>query len=701
MKNDILNTSIEFLKGVGPNRAKLIKSELKILTFRDLLFQFPFKYIDKTSYHKISEIRSLKTEVQIIGSISDLKEIGIGNKKRIVAKFFDSTGTIELIWFKSSKWLIDSIKLNTKYIAFGKINIFKGKYSIAHPELELYDDLNLQQRTKLNAVYPSTELLNKRGITNKVICSLIEELLISVNNKIEENLPGYIIKKFKLLKRRESLIIIHKPRSITELKKAIYRLKFEEIFYLQIRLIKRNISRKEKIKGYTFNVIGDKFEDFFKNHLTFKLTSAQKSVLKEIRKDLGSGAQMNRLLQGDVGSGKTIVAFMSALIAIGNGFQACIMTPTEILSYQHYNKFNDICKLLNINMKVLTGSSKAKYKKELKLSLIEGDIDLLIGTHAIIYDGINFKNLGIAIIDEQHKFGVAQRSKLWHKNNLPPHILIMTATPIPRTLAMSVYGDLDMSIINELPPGRKHINTIHQTNKDRLKLIDFVKLQISKGRQIYVVYPLIKESEKLDFKDLIDGYESFSRDFPMPDYQISIVHGKMKNEDKDYEMKRFIENKTQILVSTTVIEVGVDIPNATVMIIESAERFGLSQLHQLRGRVGRGSHNSYCFLITGDKRTKESKIRMKTMVSTNDGFIIAEKDLELRGPGNIIGTQQSGEMPLRITNLVADSQLIHKIRLLVMKILEKDPDLINVNNKIINNYLKLIINKKNIWEYIS
>ena len=686
---------------MGPNRAKLIKSELKILTFRDLLFQFPFKYIDKTSYHKISEIRSLKTEVQIIGSISDLKEIGIGNKKRIVAKFFDSTGTIELIWFKSSKWLIDSIKLNTKYIAFGKINIFKGKYSIAHPELELYDDLKLQQRTKLNAVYPSTELLNKRGINNKVICSLIEELLISVNNKIEENLPEYIIKKFKLLKRRESLIIIHKPRSITELKKAVYRLKFEEIFYLQIRLIKRNISRKEKIKGYTFNVIGDKFEDFFKNHLTFKLTSAQKSVLKEIRKDLGSGAQMNRLLQGDVGSGKTIVAFMSALIAIGNGFQACIMTPTEILSYQHYNKFNDICKLLNINMKVLTGSSKTKYKKELKLSLIEGDIDLLIGTHAIIYDGIVFKNLGIAIIDEQHKFGVAQRSKLWHKNNLPPHILIMTATPIPRTLAMSVYGDLDMSIINELPPGRKHINTIHQTNKDRLKLIDFVKLQISKGRQIYVVYPLIKESEKLDFKDLIDGYESFSRDFPMPDYQISIVHGKMKNEDKDYEMKRFIENKTQILVSTTVIEVGVDIPNATVMIIESAERFGLSQLHQLRGRVGRGSHNSYCFLITGDKRTKESKIRMKTMVSTNDGFIIAEKDLELRGPGNIIGTQQSGEMPLRITNLVADSQLIHKIRLLVMKILEKDPDLINVNNKIINNYLKLIINKKNIWEYIS
>ena len=410
---------------------------------------------------------------------------------------------------------------------------------------------------------------------------------------------------------------------------------------------------------------------------------------------------MNRLLQGDVGSGKTIVAFMSALIAIGNGFQACIMTPTEILSHQHYNKFIDICKILNINVKTLTGSSKARYKKEVKESLIKGEVDLLIGTHALIYDGVDFKNLGIAIIDEQHKFGVAQRSKLWHKNKLPPHVLIMTATPIPRTLAMSAYGDLDMSVINELPPGRKDIKTIHQSNRDRLKLIDFLKDEINKGRQIYVVYPLIKESEKLDFKDLLDGYESFSRDFPMPKYQLSIVHGKMKNEDKDYEMQRFIENKTQILVSTTVIEVGVDIPNATVMVIESAERFGLSQLHQLRGRVGRGSHKSYCFLITGNKQTKESKIRMETMVSTNDGFIIAEKDLELRGPGNIMGTQQSGEMPLRITNLIGDSKLIQKIRLLVEKILEKDPKLTNPNNNLILSYLKQIIDKKNIWEYIS
>ena len=701
MNTDILNTSIEFLKGVGPNRAKLIKSELNITTFKDLLFQFPFRYIDKTSYHKISEIEYVKSDIQIVGKISDLKEIGIGNKKRLIAKFIDETGSIELIWFKASKWLIDSIKLNTKYIAYGKLNSFKGKYSIAHPELEVYNPENLKKRTKLNAVYPSTEILNKRGITNKVFRTLIEELLIKLNQKFEENLPRYIIEKFKLLGRRESLIIIHKPRSLKELKKAIYRLKFEEIFYLHIRLIKKNINRKDKIKGYSFNIVGDKFNNFYNNHLKFELTNAQKKVIREIRIDLGSGAQMNRLLQGDVGSGKTIVAFMSALIAIGNGYQACIMTPTEILSHQHYNKFVDICNLLNINIKTITGSSKASYKKQLKNELKEGKIDLLIGTHAIIYDGVDFKNLGIAIIDEQHKFGVAQRSKLWHKNKLPPHILIMTATPIPRTLAMSVYGDLDMSIINELPPGRKYINTIHQPSGKRLKLIDFIKIQISKGRQIYVVYPLIKESEKLDFKDLMDGYESFSRDFPMPDYQISIVHGKMKKEDKDYEMQRFIENKTQILVSTTVIEVGVDIPNATVMIIESAERFGLSQLHQLRGRVGRGSHESYCFLITGDKKTKESKIRMETMVSTNDGFIIAEKDLEIRGPGNIMGTQQSGEMPLKITNLVGDSQLIIKIRKLVEKILEKDPKISNVNNDIILKNLRLIIDKKDIWEYIS
>ena len=701
MNNDILNTSIEFLKGVGPNRAKLIKNELKISKFKDLLFQFPYRYIDKTKYHKISEINSSCSEIQLIGAIKEIKEIGIGSKKRLVANFYDKTGKIQLVWFKTNKWLIDSIKLNTNYILFGKINDYKGVKSIPHPELEIYNKDNLKKRTNLFGVYPSTENLNKKGVTNKVFSKLIEELLININKDIKENLPEYILNKYKLMGRRQAIICVHKPRTLSELEQAVNRLKFEEIFYLQMRLIKKNILRKQKIKGYRFEKIGNNFDDFYKNHLKFKLTSAQKRVIKEIRNDMGSGAQMNRLLQGDVGSGKTIVAFMSALIAIGNGFQACMMTPTEILSYQHYNKFKDICKALNINIKVLTGSSKGSYKKQLKESLRKGEIDLLIGTHALIYDSVEFENLGLAIIDEQHKFGVAQRSKLWHKNKFPPHVLIMTATPIPRTLAMSVYGDLDMSIIDELPPGRKYIKTFHQTQRDRLKLIDFLKKEISKGRQAYVVYPLIKESEKLDFKDLLDGYETFSRDFPMPEYQISIVHGKMNNEDKDYEMQRFIENKTQILVSTTVIEVGVDIPNATVMIIESAERFGLSQLHQLRGRVGRGKHESYCFLITGHKKTKESKIRMETMEKTNDGFIIAEKDLELRGPGNIMGTQQSGEMPLKITNLVSDSKLILKIRKLVEKIMSKDPRLENENNLLILKNVKMIIEKKDIWEYIS
>ena len=701
MNNDVLKTSIEFLKGVGPNRAKLIRNELKISNFKELLFQFPYRYIDKTKYHKISEISSNNSEIQLIGEIKELKEIGIGSKKRLVANFSDKTGVIQLVWFKTNKWLVDSIKLNKTYIVFGKINEFKDSLSMPHPELEIYNEVNLKKRMSLFAVYPSTENLNKKGITNKVFSKLIEEVLINTNKDISENLPKYIIDKYKLMGRRKAIMCIHKPRSSQELKHAIYRLKFEEIFYLQIRLIKKNILRKEKIKGYPFNKIGDKFEDFYNEQLSFNLTNAQKRVIKEIRKDFGSGAQMNRLLQGDVGSGKTIVAFMSALIAIGNGFQTCIMTPTEILSYQHYNKFKNICKLLNINIQVITGSSKASYKKDIKERLKKGEIDLLIGTHSLIFDSVEFNNLGLAIIDEQHKFGVAQRSKLWHKNKLPPHILIMSATPIPRTLAMSVYGDLDMSIINELPPGRKYINTVHQTHDQRLKLIDFLKNEIKKGRQVYVVYPLIKESEKLDFKDLLDGYETFSRDFPMPKYQISIVHGKMSNEDKDYEMRRFIENKTQILVSTTVIEVGVDIPNATVMIIESAERFGLSQLHQLRGRVGRGKHKSYCFLITGHKKTKESKIRMETMVNTNDGFIIAEKDLELRGPGNIMGTQQSGEMPLKVTNLISDTKLILKIRKLVEKILEKDPNLENTNNAVILKTLKKVIQKKDIWEYIS
>ena len=701
MNIELFNTPIEFLKGVGPNRAKLLKDQLKIFTYRDLLYTFPFRYIDRTKFHKIASIHNLLTDVQIIGKITNLKELGIGRKKRIIATLSDDTGTIDLVWFKINKWLIESIKINHTYLVFGKLNIYNGIKSIPHPDLEIYKGENLKKKSKLIGVYPSTEILIKRGITNKTIRNLINELLILINKKIQENLPEYITKKFKLLDRNSAYISIHNPQSSKELNQSILRLKFEEIFYLQIRLIKKNLIRKEKIKGYNFKSIGKYFEKFYESILDFDLTNAQKRVIKEIRKDLGSGAQMNRLLQGDVGSGKTIVAFMSALIAIGNGFQACIMTPTEILSYQHYNKFYKVCKQLKINIQIISGSSKASIKKDIKNDLKDGKIDLLIGTHALIYDGIQFNNLGIAIIDEQHKFGVAQRSKLWLKNKFPPHVLIMTATPIPRTLAMSVYGDLDMSIIDELPPGRKQIETFHQTERDRLKLIRFIKDQIHKGKQAYIVYPLIKESEKLDFKDLLDGYESFSRDFPMPDYHISIVHGKMKNDEKEYEMKRFIENKTQILVSTTVIEVGVDVPNATVMVIESAERFGLSQLHQLRGRVGRGSDKSFCFLVTGYKKTKESIMRMETMVSTNDGFIIAEKDLEIRGPGNLMGTQQSGEIPFKITNLIKDNKLISKVRILVSDILKKDPNLKSKENHIISKNLKNIFDKKEIWEYIS
>ena len=701
MNIDIFKTPIEFLKGVGPNRAKLLKDQLKIFTYKDLLYTFPYRYVDRTKFHKISSVNSLLTEVQIIGKIKNLKEVGIGRKKRLVASLSDNTGTIDLVWFKINKWLIDSIKINQTYIVFGKLNIYNGITSIPHPDLEIYKGENLKKKSKLIGIYPSTEILIKRGFTNRTMRNLINELLILINKKIHENLPEYITQKFKLLDRNSAYICIHNPQSSHDLNQSIFRLKFEEIFYLQIRLIKKNLIRKEKIKGYSFKSIGKYFNKFYKSILDFDLTNAQKRVIKEIRKDLGDGAQMNRLLQGDVGSGKTIVAFMSALIAIGNGFQACIMTPTEILSYQHYNKFNEVCKLLNINIQIISGSSKTSIKKEIINDLKDGKIDLIIGTHALIYDGVQFNNLGLAIIDEQHKFGVAQRSKLWLKNKFPPHVLIMTATPIPRTLAMSVYGDLDMSIIDELPPGRKYIETFHQTDRDRLKLIRFIKNQIYKGKQAYIVYPLIKESEKLDFKDLLDGYESFSRDFPMPEYHISIVHGKMKNDEKENEMKRFIENKTQILVSTTVIEVGVDVPNATVMVIESAERFGLSQLHQLRGRVGRGSDKSFCFLVTGDKKTKESIMRMETMVSTNDGFIIAEKDLEIRGPGNLMGTQQSGEVPFKITNLIKDNELIIKVRLLVSNILKKDPNLQNKENYIISKNLKNIFDKKEIWEYIS
>ncbi len=701
MNNGLLNTPIDYLKGVGPNRAKLLKKELKIYTFQDLLSFFPYRYIDKTKYHKIEEINNIKSEIQIIAKIVDIYETGAPRKKRLIAKVQDDTGILELVWFKSHKWIKENITLNKNYIIYGKPNLYKGIYNIPHPELELYKKENIKIRTSLYAVYPSTEKLLQYGITNKVISKIIRDLLVEIKSKFVETLPNNILEEYKLIDKNSAIINIHIPKSNDILTKAIRRLKFEELFYLQLQLFKKNISRKEKIKGYNFKKVGDFFNLFYKNHLKFNLTNAQKRVLKEIRNDLGSNAQMNRLLQGDVGSGKTIIAFMTALIAIDNEFQVCIMAPTEILSVQHFNNFKDICNLLNINVKLLTGSTKTLERKRIHKELENGELNLLIGTHALIEDKVRFKNLGIAIIDEQHKFGVAQRSKLWKKNILPPHILIMTATPIPRTLAMSAYGDLDISTIDEMPPGRKEITTVHRKENSRLKVIRFLRKEISKGRQVYVVYPLIKESEKMDYKDLIDGYNTLSRDFPLPEYQISMVHGRMKPEDKEYEMERFISGKTNILVSTTVIEVGVNIPNASVMIIESAERFGLSQLHQLRGRIGRGKYKSYCILMTGNKTTNDSKIRIDTMVKSSDGFVIAEKDLELRGPGDIMGTQQSGVIPLKIANIVEDKATISLIRNYIKELLISDKDLKKDENKIILETYQHLNKNNNIWDYIS
>lgn len=701
MNSNLLNTPIDYLKGIGVNRSDLIKKELKIFNYKDLVNLFPNRYIDKSKYYKIKDLPKFSCDVQIIGEISEISEIGIGRKKRLIAQFTDGEDEIELIWFKSLKWLKKSLLINTKYIVFGKLNFFASKISIPHPEIELFKADSLSKRVKIQPIYPSTENLIKKGVSNKVISNLMKSLLYDLKLNFKETIPDYLIKELKLLDKNTSIYNIHFPKNNELLEDSIRRLKFEELLYLQLQLLKKNINRKDKIKGYNFSVVGKHFNKFYNEVLSFELTNAQKKVLKEIRNDLGSNAQMNRLLQGDVGSGKTIIAFMSILIALDNGYQACLMAPTEILSVQHYEGFIEMSKLLNINIVILTGSTKASVKKEIYKSLESGEIDIIVGTHSLIQDKVKFKNLGLAIIDEQHKFGVAQRSKLWAKSAIPPHILIMTATPIPRTLAMSAYGDLDISLIDELPPGRREITTVHRFDSNRLSVLKFIKEQINEGRQIYIVYPLIEESKNMDFKDLMDGYESLSREFIQPKYQISIVHGRMKAQDKEFEMKRFENKETQILIATTVIEVGVNIPNASVMIIESSERFGLSQLHQLRGRVGRGIHKSYCILMSGNKLSNESKLRLKTMTQTNNGFIIAEKDLEIRGPGDIMGTQQSGVIDLKIADLISDQKILIYARKFARQILEEDKNLSKEkNNKLLNTYNHLVKNK-DLWSYIG
>ena len=696
-----LQTSITYLKGVGPSRADLLKKELGIRTVSDLVNFFPNRYIDRTQFFKINQLQQNSSEIQILGKITSLKIVQQKKGSRLVGTFVDETGTIGLIWFRGVKWIKDAIKINTPYVIFGKTNWFNGSFSMPHPEMELLSEYKRNLKTVMQPVYPSTEMLTNKGVSNRVVQKMMQSLFEEIGTNFRETLSDQLISEHSLISKKDAIFNIHFPKSQELLTKAQYRLKFEELFFIQLQLIRKKLIRKSKIKGYPFPTVGAHFNKFYTNNLPFDLTNAQKRVLKEIRKDVGSNAHMNRLLQGDVGSGKTIVALLSMLIALDNGFQAAIMAPTEILATQHYNSMKELLEGIDVNVQLLTGSVKIKDRRIIHEALENGELNILIGTHALLEDKVKFKNLGLAIIDEQHRFGVEQRSKLWRKNTLPPHILVMTATPIPRTLAMSAYGDLDISVIDELPPGRKEIATAHRYDSNRLNVFKFMKEEIDKGRQVYVVYPLIQESEKMDYKDLMDGYESISREFPKPTYQVSIVHGKMKPADKEYEMSRFLKGETQIMVATTVIEVGVNIPNASVMVIESAERFGLSQLHQLRGRVGRGADQSYCVLMTSFKLSADAKVRLETMVKTSDGFEIADVDLKLRGPGNIMGKQQSGVLNLKIADIVTDSHILSKARAAAFEVLTNDPSLQSVENKPLNLAYKNMHKNREIWANIS
>ena len=696
-----LNNPIYYINGVSNVRASLIAAELGLSSINDLLHFFPYRYIDRTKFYKINELIDNNSDIQIIGRITSLKTIQQKKGSRLIGKLQDETGAMELVWFKGHKWLKDAIKINTPYVIFGKLNHFKGVFSIVHPEMDLLEDYKKKLQTKLQPVYSSTDRLVNNGLSTKIFRGYIQSILLQIYEQIQESLSNELIVSQGLIGKKEALLNIHFPTSPEMLEKAQYRLKFEELFFIQLQLVRKKLIRKNKIRGYVFEKVGAVFNEFYSQYLPFDLTNAQKVVLKEIRTDVASNAHMNRLLQGDVGSGKTIVALLAMLLAIDNGFQAAIIAPTEILATQHFNAIQELLQKMNISVDLLTGSSKVKKRREIHEGLENGKLKILIGTHALLEDKVIFKNLGIAIIDEQHRFGVAQRSKMWQKNTLPPHILVMTATPIPRTLAMSVYGDLDISIIDELPPGRKEVKTVHRYDSNRLAVFKFMKQEIEKGRQVYVVYPLIQESQAMDYKDLMDGYESISREFPVPEYQISIVHGKMKATDKEYEMQRFVKGETQIMVATTVIEVGVNVPNASIMVIESSERFGLSQLHQLRGRVGRGADQSYCVLLSSFKLSSEAKTRLKTMVETSDGFKIAEVDLKLRGPGNMMGTQQSGVLNLKIADVVKDSPILFRARNSALEILQDDQNLTKIKNNRIQKTYTEISKTTGAWSNIS
>ena len=700
--NEFLRTDIKFLPGVGPKRAELLNKELNIFTYNDLLYYFPYKYIDRTKFYKISELDPSLPYVQIKGMIKGYYTEGHRTGKRLVADFGDDTGIIKLVWFKGSKWITGSYVPGVEYIVFGKPGVFNGMINIIHPEIEASAKVAERISSALQAQYSTTEKLKNHFLNSKAISKLMGNLFRQMKFTIPETLPAGIISRYKLMNLHQALRTIHFPSDPHEIESAGYRLKFEELFYIQLNLLRYRNQRSRKFKGFVFSSVGENFNNFYHNNLPFSLTEAQKRVMKEIRRDLGSGKQMNRLLQGDVGSGKTLVALMSMLIAIDNGYQACIMAPTEILAGQHYATITNLLEGINLKVRLLTGSSKKSSRKDISESLLDKSLNILIGTHALIEENVQFANLGLVIIDEQHRFGVEQRARLWKKSLNPPHVLVMTATPIPRTLAMTLYGDLDVSVINELPPGRMPVKTMHFFDTERNKVFGFLRQQIAEGRQIYIVYPLIKESETMDYKDLEDGWDTISREFPAPKYCISVVHGRMTPAIKEESMRLFREGQAHFLIATTVIEVGVDIPNATVMVIESAERFGLSQLHQLRGRVGRGADQSYCILMSSQKLSKEAAARIEVMIRTNDGFEIAETDLQLRGPGDIEGTMQSGiPFDLKISDLSKDGQLIEYVRRIAEEILSNDPLLEDEKNLILAAGLKRLFSKRQSWSNIS
>ena len=698
---NLSHDSIAFLKGVGPQRAELLNKELNIFTLNDLLNYFPFRYIDRSKFYKIEELNGDMPTVQVIGRFASVSEVGQPRRKRLVAQFQDETGSIELVWFKGVKWIKPQIKPNVEYVIFGKPSLFNGRLNIAHPDIELLSKARQKTGAFLQPVYSTTEKLSARGLHSKGIEKLTRELVTQVVKQVPEVLSDDLRDTYKLIDRSTAYEQIHFPSSSEMLQQALYRLKFEELFFIQMQILRAKGVRKANVKGYVFDQVGDVFTDFYNNHLPFELTGAQKRVVKEIRLDMKSGKQMNRLLQGDVGSGKTIVSLLCMMIAKGNGFQSAMMAPTEILANQHFEGVSELAEKVGLRVELLTGSTKQKQRTILLADLLAGEIDILIGTHALLEDKVKFNNLGLVVIDEQHRFGVGQRAKMWKKNDRAPHMLVMSATPIHRTLAMTLYGDLDVSVIDELPPGRKEIRTVHRYDSQRLRVFEFMREEIKKGRQVYVVYPLIEESEKLDYKDLTDGFESICRAFPMPNYQVSIVHGRLKGEDKEYEMQRFVKGETNIMVATTVIEVGVNVPNASVMVIESAERFGLSQLHQLRGRVGRGAEQSFCILMTDVKLSSDARTRMETMVRTTDGFEVAEVDLNLRGPGDLMGTQQSGMLNLQIADLTKDGKILQVAREAAMNLMKTDPNMESPHRQRMKSYYIKFSKERPNWSLIS